>query len=122
MGAHEKSGGRAPNRSSCRDFQQMIDTCSLSCIDTRGSWYTWSNCRGGLDRIELRLDRFLGSSGFFSNWNSIDCLALPRHSSDHNPLLIQCSLAASGSYRPFRFKEMWTQHPNFLAYVSDCWT
>ena len=92
LGAHEKLG-RAPASTPCRNFCSFIDDCMLSHVSSRGSFYTWSNGRHGISRVECRLDRVLGNISFFNQWHEISCSVLPRHNSDHSPLLLHCAFS-----------------------------
>ena len=55
FGAHEKTG-RPPIALSCQDFIYAMANCSLTCLDTRCSHYTWANNRHGIHRVDIRLD------------------------------------------------------------------
>lgn len=37
LGAHEKHGGRMPSRTSCTDFQNMVDTCNFMHLHYTGN-------------------------------------------------------------------------------------
>lgn len=119
LGAHEKTG-RPPPDISCREFASTVDDCDLSAIDTLGVLYTWAG-RCGSDLIQVRLDRAFCFATSLEIWSSISCISLPRHSSDHNPLFLRCTLHGT---RPslFRFRSMWATHKDFLNFVSDEWS
>ena len=46
---------------------------------------------------------------------------LGRLCSDHNPIFMCHKLASSPRNIPFRFEEMWIQHPTFLDQVNLIW-
>ena len=64
LGAHEKTG-RAPNTRACQDFITALDNCSLTCLEIKGSLYTWTNNRRGPQRVDIRLDPALCSNVYF---------------------------------------------------------
>ena len=64
--AHEKLG-RPPNARSCHDFLSYITKCSLTCLDNKGPFYTWSNNRRGIHNVDICLDRALCSDSSFQN-------------------------------------------------------
>ena len=76
LGAHERSGGRLPNSSSCADFANMIAVNSLQYIPVKGAFFTWSrfSARGF---IECRLDRALCNSKWLDFWGLTTCHSLP---------------------------------------------
>ena len=119
--AHEKRGGRLPSISACNEFRSTMERCDLACLDTIGSPFTWSNFRFGSARIEIRFDRALCSEGFFQAWSGLNCYTLPRHCSDHHPLILKCSSGIINSPKPFRFKEIWLAHSNFQEFVASQW-
>ncbi|XP_055962061.1 uncharacterized protein LOC130015619 [Mercurialis annua] len=122
FGAHEKMGGRPPNIQSCSEFITACDDCDLSCINTRGNLFTWSNMRIGDNHIELHLDRALCTQSCYDFWKNISCFTLPRHNSDHNPLMLKCFNSARSGPKPFRFHSMWISHPSFSDFVKNSWS
>lgn len=119
-GAHERMGGNLKNRTACREFCEMIDDSNLIEIETTGSKFTWSNGRASR-YVESRLDRALCNSYWIDAWNNTSCFTLPRHHSDHNPIVVQCEDAIPRRPLPFRFKAMWSLHPDFHAMVDTIW-
>ena len=123
MGAHEKTGPRI-TQIACTEFREAIDNANLLELDTKGTLYTWTNGsgRGNRDHIECRLDRAFTSSPCLDYWDSVTCTALPRHHSDHNPIILQLEKNMPTGPRPFRFMSMWTTHPTFKDLVSSIWS
>ncbi|KAK0572671.1 hypothetical protein LWI29_035148 [Acer saccharum] len=116
--------GRPLPLSSCQDFLSVVDDCHLHCMDMTGSFYTWTSARGqtGINsRVKARLDRALCSNGWLAAWNSINCYTLPKHHSDHNPLVVDANLATTSSPKSFRFYKMWVAHEGFFPFVSQNW-
>ena len=121
FGAHEKMGN-PPSRRSCMEFLSAISNCELTCLDTKGAIYTWTNNRKGPNRVDIRLDRALCNASALQRGNSIECHALARHQSDHNPLILNCKHYSIEGHRPFKFLSMWTSHENFLPAVDCFWS
>ena len=90
FGSHEKRGGRVPSLRSCSDFSSAMANCHLTCLDIRGSYFTWTNNRAGQHRIYIRLDRALYNNNALIFWRFIDYFTLVRHSSNHHPILLSC--------------------------------
>ncbi|XP_057770241.1 uncharacterized protein LOC130990060 [Salvia miltiorrhiza] len=59
--------------------------------------------------------------GFADMWDSINSHALPRISSDHSPLVLQCKFATPTGKRRFKFLNMWVLHPDFQNMVATSW-
>ena len=121
LGAHEKSSGLPPYRLSCSEFQSMSDSCDFVHLDTSGSFFTWTNGSAS-SHVELRLDRSLCDTNWFETWPFTSCIALPRVTSDHSPLIFSATKFSPNGARPFRFQSMWLQHPNFRDIVAKCWS
>ncbi|XP_057774812.1 uncharacterized protein LOC130993791 [Salvia miltiorrhiza] len=118
-GAHERLSTVVPNRSSCKEFRQFIDASHFIESPTSGLFYTWS---GRLPHhVESVLDRVLFSEDFAGLWDSVNTHALPRVSSDHSPLILQCKNDVVAHRHHFRFFAMWTSHPSFLEVVRISW-
>lgn len=49
------------------------------------------------------------------------CTTLPRHQSDHNPLLLTLSKDLWSRPQPFQFQSNWASHRGFLDLVSSIW-
>ena len=98
----------------------MIAYCDLTEISTKGSSFTWSNGRGAR-YTECKLDRTLCNNHWLDRWAESGSYTLPRHHSDHNPVVLSCKDYITTGPLPFRFKRMWTLHENFLAFVDSIW-
>lgn len=65
-----------------------MDSCNFMQIDTKGTFYNWA--RHGIHCfVENKLDRVLCNDETASYWDNMDCIALARHQSNHNPLLLR---------------------------------
>lgn len=78
-----------------------------------GYRFTWSNKRSIPSTIEERLDYVLVNDVWGSIWPIIEVTHLPRHHSDHNPIVLSCGFNKRDDFRNrkhlFRFEEVWLQ-------------
>ncbi|XP_057791242.1 uncharacterized protein LOC131008375 [Salvia miltiorrhiza] len=120
-GAHERISTVSPNRQSCRDFCEFIEATQFIEPPTSGLKFTWSGRRFLPRHVESLIDRVLVSDSFAQNWRAINTHVLPRVTSDHSPLVFQCSGSEVRRRNSFRFLTMWTSHDNFLEVVEQSW-
>ncbi|XP_019460141.1 PREDICTED: uncharacterized protein LOC109359901 [Lupinus angustifolius] len=121
MGTHEHRGSKTPSRIPIIDFKEFSDRETLIHLSTRGSDFTWSNKRRGDALTEKRLDRAICNEGWLNAWNQVSCCTLPRISSDHNPILLNCSSYSIERVTSFRFQSMWMQHSNCRSIIEASW-
>ncbi|KAH6787731.1 hypothetical protein C2S52_007283 [Perilla frutescens var. hirtella] len=119
--AHERSSSKAPNKISYADFQNFIDEKGLLEVPFSGLFFSWSSRRLLPEHVENRLDRALVSVSFWDRWDTVNATLLPRISSNHSPLVINCVVEGLQGPRPFRFLSMWTEHNSFFSVVRDSW-
>lgn len=56
-----------------------------------------------------------------SIWDEVELVTLPMLCSDHHPIRLRASNHTHIRPHPFRFQDMWTHHPDFIAFVRTCW-
>jgi len=113
----EKKDGIRINRS-MTEFSDFIENMELIDIDLNGGKYTWK--KGDRHTTAARLDRFLLSEEWDTNFSCIKQSVLSRVVSDHSPLLLQCGeWGQSNSY--FKFENWWLHTEGFNAKVRDWW-
>ncbi|XP_057803424.1 uncharacterized protein LOC131018732 [Salvia miltiorrhiza] len=120
-GAHERVSIVAPDRSSYLDFCNFIDETDFIESHSTGVHMTWSGRRFLPRHIESRLDRALFFSDFATSWTEINTHVLPRITSNHSPLIFQCSSDIPLGRRSFKFLKMWLLHPGFHEVVANSW-
>ncbi|XP_020266637.1 uncharacterized protein LOC109842140 [Asparagus officinalis] len=79
---------------------------------------------GALDaisRIWSRLDRILVNEDWIQNYNSSQVDFLAPICSDHSPALLIIGDEVVEGKRPFRFFNMWVNHPEFIPVVRNAW-
>ncbi|XP_057771151.1 uncharacterized protein LOC130990949 [Salvia miltiorrhiza] len=120
-GAHERLSLVSPHRGSCTEFCTFIDDTQMLESPTEGLRFTWSGRRFLPRHVESVLDRAFFSQEFADMWDSIVTSALPRLTSDHSPLVLQCRQNVPTGRSQFRFLNMWTSHSNFMDMVLASW-
>lgn len=121
LGAHEHKGAHSPARVPMEDFVNWSDTNHLIHLPTRGSFFTWSNRRGGNAFTERRLDRSICNQSWLDMCSSLSCSTLLRHPSDHSPLLLDFNLTTSRFGSQFKFLKMWAMHDDCINLVQNSW-
>ncbi|WMV13351.1 hypothetical protein MTR67_006736 [Solanum verrucosum] len=103
------------------DFSDFIEDMELQDLPLTGGSFTWRKWRKG-DRqdIAARLDRFLISEEWEVSFRKIKQSILPRVTSDHNPLLLECgNWEKQTSY--FKFENWWLQTQDFNERIKVWW-
>ncbi|PON91022.1 Endonuclease/exonuclease/phosphatase [Trema orientale] len=85
LGAYETTSGSLT--SSYFDFASFSAATSLVDLDTLGTVYTHIG-KGTRGLVLSRLDKVLCSNGFLDACTCLQGSTLPRHYSDHHPLLL----------------------------------
>lgn len=119
LGLHEKVVHQ-PIRVACEDFRKAIDNDGLIQVDIRGNFLTWVRLRP-VEFSQSKLDRALVNSSCLDKWSSITYTSLPRHHSDHCPLLVHLDLAYTLGPQHFCFSAAWIGHATFQKVVSASW-
>ncbi|XP_041004055.1 uncharacterized protein LOC121249412 [Juglans microcarpa x Juglans regia] len=115
----ERRGGRSRPIAAMDDFNRWIHEGGLIDLSSHGSKFSWCNGQCGLARAWAKLDRVLFESNLMSTFPNATCSYLPRTTSDYCPMLIEF-LKDPYSYGPppFRFQQMWVEHPEFIDFVK----
>lgn len=121
LGAHEHRGKDLPSRISCEEFRSWSDLAEVIHVNTRRSFFTWSNGRHGSNFTEKRLNRTICNEDWISFWISIDCSTLTHNKSDHFPILLNLSNDNSKHASSFKFLKMWSKHPGCIDITRDAW-
>lgn len=111
----EKSNGGRFTRS-MKVFNMLIEDLDLVDIPMKNSLFTWSDFRA--HSTSTRIDRFLLSKGWLEGFKQVELLRLSRTTSDHFPILLKLKNKKWGP-SPFRFENMWMDHPSFMDKVSS---
>ena len=99
-------------------FAEIVNELGLRDLPLQGGLYTWSGGRNG--RSKSRLDRFLVSSDWESQFSNVAQRSLPRPISDHFPILLDSDGIRSGP-SPFPFELMWLKFRGFRELLKGWW-
>ena len=99
-------------------FAEIVNELGLRDLPLQGGLLTWSGGRNG--RSKSRLDRFLVSSDWESQFSNVAQRSLPRPISDHFPILLDSDGIRSGP-SPFRFELMWLKFRGFRELLKGWW-
>jgi len=83
-----KVGGRALSYRNLQDFNECLNTCSLSDIRSSGGIWTWNNKVMGTRRIAGRLDRVVCNEMWIDSLPNSFYRYLNHYTSDHSPMLL----------------------------------
>ena len=109
-------GGRFSH--SMRRFSEVLNELGLRDLPLHGGPFTW---RGGLNnQCMSRLDRFLVTADWESQFSNSIQSTLPRPVSDHCPVLLDSEGINSGPM-PFRFEIMWLKFDGFKDLLRGWW-
>ncbi|RVW17667.1 hypothetical protein CK203_071806 [Vitis vinifera] len=95
---------------SMKDFDDFIRDCDFIDSPLRSAPFTWSNLQE--HPVCKRLDRFLYSNEWEQVFPQSLQEVLPRWTSDHWPIVLETN-PFKWAPTPFRFENMWLQHPSF---------
>ncbi|RVW38032.1 LINE-1 retrotransposable element ORF2 protein [Vitis vinifera] len=87
-------------------------------LPLRSASFTWSNMQ--VNPVCKRLDRFLYSNEWEQAFPQSIQGVLPRWTSDHWPIVLETNPFKWGP-TPFRFENMWLQHPSFKENFGRWW-
>ena len=87
----------------------------IKCV---GSSFTWIRPNGS---VKSRLDRFLVSDQWMSNWPDSCQHVLPRDFSDHCPTILQTKMLDWGP-KPFRVADWWIHQKGYQRVVREAWS
>jgi len=100
------------------DFSKWIEDLELHDPILIGGKYTW--VRGLNHQSNARLDRFLYSTEWEESFKNIRQRIMPRVTSDHNPILLECGdWEKRNSY--FKFENWWLKVEGFNELVQEWW-
>ncbi|XP_041024055.1 uncharacterized protein LOC121264817 [Juglans microcarpa x Juglans regia] len=118
----ERRGGRPRPIAAMDDFNQWIHEGGLIDLSAQGSNFSWCNGQSGLARAWAKLDRVLLDANLLSLFPTASCSYLSRTTSDHCPMLVEF-FKDTYSYGPppFRFQQMWVEHPEFIGFIKQVW-
>ncbi|XP_041025280.1 uncharacterized protein LOC121265656 [Juglans microcarpa x Juglans regia] len=118
----EICGGSPRTRVAMDDFNRWIHQGGLLEMNSQGRKFSWCNGPHGLSRAWAKLDRVFLDAKLLMAFPNSWCSYLSRLTSDHCPMFIEL-LKDPFTYgpSPFRFQQMWIEHPDFMSFVQMVW-
>ncbi|KAK4432680.1 hypothetical protein Salat_1030200 [Sesamum alatum] len=117
----EKQLGVAPTWYELKDFVDCCLALGLHDAPTTDCYYTWSS-NNDSNPVWCKLDRVLLNNEWLEA--GLHCgahFSPPGYLSDHSPGIISLFDPPAPKPKPFRFFNMWVDHPDFLATVESHW-
>ncbi|CAM8916564.1 unnamed protein product [Rhodiola kirilowii] len=102
-------------------FRQVLMDCGLMDLGFKGSMFTYSNKRQGLDEIQCRLDRAVVDDLWVQKYPKSVIQHLVSHHSDHCPILLNIDEGEMVQERQFRFESMWMRDSGLVDIVNKSW-
>ncbi|XP_059301906.1 uncharacterized protein LOC132053823 [Lycium ferocissimum] len=113
---NDRMGGSPIQDAEVADFEQLLDTTSLTVMKTVGRFYTWTN-----SHVHSRIDRGLVNAEWMNLWPHLEVEATDPYFSDHSMLCVTFASDQRRSARPFRFLNHLTTHTDFHEVVKQVW-
>ncbi|XP_042950247.1 uncharacterized protein LOC122282354 [Carya illinoinensis] len=118
----EQKGGRPRPRLAMDEFNSWIHLGGLIDVKSQGCKFSWCNGQRGFSRSWAKLDRVLIDPNLLTKCPNVTCSYLPRTTSDHCPMYTEFRKDPfSYGPSPFRFQQMWVEHPDFMDFVQNVW-
>ncbi|XP_075107134.1 uncharacterized protein LOC142180106 [Nicotiana tabacum] len=86
-----------------------------------GNDFTWTNNRRKRKMIRERLDKVFYNDEWSATFPFVNVRYLPRTGSDHNMLLMTCSIQDTPPIKYFKFLNFWTEKNDFQKIMQDSW-
>ena len=103
-----------------REFQEVIQYCSMLDMSFHGPKFTWTNKRDS-ELICKKLDRTLMNTKWLQSFPQSHCVFEAGGCSDHLRCRIQIETEVLRPKRPFKFVNSVVDSPEFLPMVEQFW-
>lgn len=117
----DRIGGIPINKEAASEFQNWILGLNLVEVQSSGPRFTWTNYQEGERRIYRKLDWCFSNQAFYSRKKDLVCSIVSNCISDHCGILVDIHGSKENIKSPFRFFNMWCDHPNFFAIIERIW-
>lgn len=113
----EERKGMLPQQTTreIREFDDFISNMGHNDLPLIGRKFTWHGSDG---KAVKRIDRFLISDEWWTQWPGLTEWGLSRSMSDHRAFLLKTVLRDWGP-KPFRVINRWFMHKDFHKFVLD---
>ncbi|XP_019252764.1 PREDICTED: uncharacterized protein LOC109231560 [Nicotiana attenuata] len=102
-----------------KDLAEQCHDIGLTELTWRGDYFTWTNKQKGVDRIWSRIDRMFGNDIWMMNYSHLSTDYGEPYISDHNPMCISIRQPRILTKSPFRFFNVWANHPDFEMIIRE---
>ncbi|KAF5180995.1 Line-1 reverse transcriptase isogeny, partial [Thalictrum thalictroides] len=106
-----KGGGRMTQQ--MKLFDDFMDRNSMVDYPIKGALFTWANSQSA-----SRIDRFVSSVDWDTEFSQANELAMERFESDHRVIMLKCNNKSKGS-SPFRFELMWFEEDDLVQLIDE---
>ncbi|CAN0924498.1 hypothetical protein LINGRAHAP2_LOCUS34221 [Linum grandiflorum] len=117
---HEDASNVVTSFTSMDDFRKFVGDAHLDEHPSLGPHFTWVNHREA-SLIARKLDRALMNTDWQVTFPRSTVRVLPCQNSDHCALLVQTDAGNPSYPKPFKYFNIWADHPSFLRIVQDSW-
>lgn len=117
---HSRFTDTRSDRSSIRDFQNVVLSCDMVDIAQVSPCYTWSNSQDD-NPMSKKLDRVMVNSYWLQAFPQSYATLESGGVSDHLRMHVLLREAPQGNMKPFKFFTHTTSHPRFLEVVDRIW-
>ncbi|XP_028066993.1 uncharacterized protein LOC114269841 [Camellia sinensis] len=108
--------------SSCKnEFNLFINQSELDDLNYGGCQFTWANKQCEDRFISSKIDRALVNGLWLNNLPHSHAYFHPSGTSDHSPCIVTVPLKIHRVCTPFKFFNMWANHPDFIPVVRGVW-
>lgn len=109
------------NLAAANEFQDWILGLDLLEVQYSGLKFTWTNFQNGDRRIYRKLDWCFANQIWYSKLGEPSCTVINFNVSDHCGLLVDIFKSGRRTRSPFKFFNMWCDHPDFFNIVENVW-
>lgn len=98
-----------------KEFAECCHDIGVAELPWKGEYFTWTNKQQGDDRV-------FGNDIWMMNYNHLNTVYGEPYISDHNPMSINIRQTQKFNKSPFRFFNVWANHPDFLMIIREEWS
>lgn len=102
----EKVGGKRKDQRKTDGFTTLFQDLQLGDLGFKVQMHTWSNNRGGDERILERLDRVLANETWSTWLHRAQCIHGIAIGSDNAPIMLRLDYTDARTSKTFKFEEM----------------
>ncbi|KAK1307044.1 hypothetical protein QJS10_CPA10g01342 [Acorus calamus] len=118
----DKRGGSPFHLTSeIRQFRHWKEANHLHQLIQKGAPFTWCNNRRGAQRTWELLDRSFATMSWMDLFPLAITEVLPRHASDHAPIVVTTETPRMHGPRQFRFENFWLEYSELSQVVRSAW-